>query len=147
MMGLHRQNPPLSPVKGTAARTLPVRSLSPSQIPPGNPAAGASARPRSTALSSFWGRSLQLGSAKTLFGMANAPCLPPWSRIRHTSSYRAQQMPCNTLTCLQLTTPWISHCGCYPKPQTFDICTLRLSPFAPVALSGPVKVKASILQH
>ena len=77
MMGLHRQGLPLSAVKGTLARTLPARSLSPPQISPSNPAAGPSARPRSTALSSFWDWSLQLESAETLFGMANAPCLPP----------------------------------------------------------------------
>lgn len=142
MMGLHRQAPPLSAVKGTPAMTFPERSLSSPQTPPGNPAAGLSARPRCTALRSFWDRSLQPGSAGTLFGMANAPCLRPRSRSRHTSSYHAQQMPCNTLTCLQLTTPWISHCGRSPKPQTFDICTLRLSPFASVALSGPVTVTA-----
>lgn len=51
------------------------------------------------------------------------PASPPRSRSRNTRSYRAQQMPCNTLTCLQLTTPWISRCGCYRKPQTFDIRT------------------------
>jgi len=144
MIGLHGQAPPLSAVKRTLATTLPARSLSPPQIPPSNPAAGPSASPRSAALSSLWDWPLQLVSAETLFGTAKAPCLLARSRSRHTSSYHAQQMPCNTLTCLQLTTPCISHCGCYPKPQTFDICMLCLRPFASVALGGPVQAHGMV---
>lgn len=125
-------------VMGTLARALPEGSLSQLEIPHGKSAAGPSVGSRVTTLRSFWDHSLQLGCAGPL-GTASTPCLPSRSRSRHTSAYHTPQMPCNTPTCLQLTTPWIFHSGRYPKPQTFRTRTLCLGPFASVALGGPVE--------
>lgn len=122
-MGLHKQVPPVSAVKGALARAskVPFSTSDVSYQP------CSKSRLHSPEL--FQESVPPAGVCRAPLWPGHALCVPPRSRGRHTSSYHAQQMPCNTLTCHHLATPWTSHCRHYPDPQTFDMCTLCFSPF------------------